>query len=153
MATIWDFDMIMKTDNQWARVHNDYFYYSMLFNNVNKEFVRTYKNIWNDKKEIYYRAIIDSLNAFCNSYEGISLNKSIPADNARWGYSNLSVDEQINRIVKWFANRRDWLDTAINKLDDTDNYNNIDFLEKGNHVEVPSGYITDVSVRMEEIYD
>lgn len=30
---------------------------------------------------------------------------------------------------------------------------NIDFLEKGNHVEVPSGYITDISVRMEEIYD
>lgn len=30
---------------------------------------------------------------------------------------------------------------------------NISFLEKGNHVEVPSGYITDISVRMEEIYD
>lgn len=30
---------------------------------------------------------------------------------------------------------------------------NINFLEKGNHVEVPSGYITDISVRMEEIYD
>ena len=30
---------------------------------------------------------------------------------------------------------------------------NIDFLEKGNHVEVPSGYITNISVRMEEIYD
>ena len=30
---------------------------------------------------------------------------------------------------------------------------NIDFLEKGNYVEVPSGYITDISVRMEEIYD
>ena len=30
---------------------------------------------------------------------------------------------------------------------------NIDFLEKGNHVEVPSGYIIDISVRMEEIYD
>ncbi len=30
---------------------------------------------------------------------------------------------------------------------------NIDFMEKGNRVEVPSGYITDVSVRMEEIYD
>lgn len=30
---------------------------------------------------------------------------------------------------------------------------NIDFLEKGNHVEVPSGYITDISVRMEEVYD
>lgn len=29
----------------------------------------------------------------------------------------------------------------------------IDFLGKGNHVEVPSGYITGVSVRMEEIYD
>ncbi len=30
---------------------------------------------------------------------------------------------------------------------------NIDFLEKGNLVEVPSGYITGISVRMEEIYD
>lgn len=30
---------------------------------------------------------------------------------------------------------------------------NINFLEKGNYVEVPSGYITDISVRMEEIYD
>ncbi len=30
---------------------------------------------------------------------------------------------------------------------------NIDFLEAGNAVEVPSGYITDISVRMEEIYD
>ena len=30
---------------------------------------------------------------------------------------------------------------------------NIDFIEKGNHIEVPSGYITDISVRMEEIYD
>lgn len=30
---------------------------------------------------------------------------------------------------------------------------NIDFLEKGNHVEVPIGCITDISVRMEEIYD
>ena len=30
---------------------------------------------------------------------------------------------------------------------------NIDFMEVGNKVEVPSGYITRVSVRMEEIYD
>lgn len=30
---------------------------------------------------------------------------------------------------------------------------NIDFLEAGNHVEVPSGFITNISVRMEEIYD
>jgi len=30
---------------------------------------------------------------------------------------------------------------------------NIDFLEKGNRVEVPSGYITEIFVRMEEIYD
>lgn len=29
----------------------------------------------------------------------------------------------------------------------------IDFLEAGNRVEVPSGYITSISVRMEEIYD
>ncbi len=29
----------------------------------------------------------------------------------------------------------------------------IDFLEKGNHVEVPCGYITRIFVRMEEIYD
>lgn len=30
---------------------------------------------------------------------------------------------------------------------------NISFLERGNLIEVPSGYITDISVRMEEIYD
>lgn len=135
MATIWDFDMIMKTNNQWARVHNDYFYYNMLFNNINKEFVRTYKNIWNETKEISYKAIIDSLNAFCNSYEGVALDKSIPYDNARWGYSNLPVDKQINEIIKWFINRRDWLDIAINELNDTDNYDNIDFIKTDEYKE------------------
>lgn len=128
MATLWDFDTILRMKDKWARVHYDYFYYNMLFNNVNKEFVRVYKNIWKEINE-NYNIIIEDLIAFSNSDEGIALNESIPYDNSRWEYSNLSVSEQIKEITDWLTSRKIWLDTAINNLDDTDNYNNINLPE------------------------
>ena len=129
MATLWDFDMILKTKDQWARVHYDYFYYGMLFNNVNKEFVRTYKNVWEETRDLYYNNIIEILSAFPDSQEGIALDKYISLDNARWGYSNKSVEEQVEEFISWFTNRRVWLDKAISALDGRDNYNNIVFTE------------------------
>ena len=44
-------------------------------------------------------------------------------------------EKQINEIIKWFINRRDWLDIAINELNDTDNYDNIDFIETDEYKE------------------
>ncbi len=118
MGPLWDFDAIMSSTT-WDSAHMRY-WFSSLFNNVNKAFVHEYKQKWAVLRPTIFDDLTSHLNTFAASEEGISFNNSIVLDNTRWSTSNNSVSERVDNANSWFANRATWLDYRINLLDDSE---------------------------------
>ena len=120
MGNLWDFDTITQMEDDWARVHTDYFYYSQLFNSSNREFVKTYKALWKEVKTSVFDNIDDILADFATSEEAAAIDRSYILDNQRWQWENTPVETQINSLRQWFASRKQWLDNAITAIDDSE---------------------------------
>lgn len=118
LGPLWDFDAIMNSST-WDSAHMRY-WFSSLFNNVNKAFVHEYKQKWAVLRPTIFDDLTSHLSTFAASEEGISFNNSIVLDNTRWSTSNNSVSERVDNANSWFANRATWLDYRINLLDDSE---------------------------------
>ena len=121
MANMWDFDTIFKLPKgSFSRIHTgsiDY-YYTLLFNNQNKTFVRAYKQKWQEIKHTIPQQIIDYVKAFADSEEGKALQLSREYYTQRWDYDLETVDENVEEMIQWFEEHIPLLDAAINNIDD-----------------------------------
>lgn len=118
MGNLWDFDSVFMMDNDWASVHHDFFYYDDLFNNKNKLFVKEYVKQWNDVKNTIFDEVINYMNEFMYSDEGEALDQSLMLEQNRWGHETTKVADQISHMEGYFLKHKDWLENAINKLND-----------------------------------
>ena len=68
MATLWDFDSAFASDLDWSRQHYSYlFFYLSLFQD--KNFVRTYLDLYKEKIAAVYPYVENSLKEFKNSLD------------------------------------------------------------------------------------
>lgn len=117
MANLWDLESAMTQSGNWSTVHRiGIFYYYSLFEGSNETFKKRYKDIW----RIESADIINNMYAFLDNYkqsdEAVAMDKSIALDNLRWDDDNDNIWECIDDAEKWFRERKDWLDEAINDI-------------------------------------
>lgn len=114
LSTLWDFGSIMKSEDCWARIHTDsFFYFDQLFNNPNNSFNETYIDIWNQKSDQLFDEMIQFLQDFSLSPTAAALTKSRPYDAQRWGYEASTVEENIQQALAWFTHRKEWMTEHI----------------------------------------
>jgi len=126
MSVLWDFTSIMRTTDQWARIHyDDYFYFNQLFNNANTAFKTEYAALWNQKSEDIFSQIISFLNDFSHSGLSDAIQQSRPADAQRWNYEASTVSENVQEAILWFTHRQQWIDQQLqlNGIRDINNDN------------------------------
>lgn len=124
MSVLWDFGSIMKTTDQWARIHySNFFYFDKLFNNSNTDFKARYCELWYQKSDAIFSQIISFLNAFDHSDIAAAIALSRVHDSQRWNYEASTVSENVNDALLWFNNRKLWLNKQLTATAIHDNEN------------------------------
>lgn len=117
MATLWDFSSSMKTVNDWARIHYDFFYFKELFDDPDTYFTYIFKKTWAERSDSVFDGIKAFLNDFLSSKQAQYISISRVFDNYRWNNnSNVTVEDNINTALAWFQQRRQWLNQAVEGL-------------------------------------
>ena len=115
MGNLWDFDTNGMMVDDWARIHNQAFYFRYLFENNNHTFRNTYLRRWDEIKGSIFddmASFLDSLR--CSTYAA-NIQKSRVFDNELYGYAQTTVYEDIEKAEEWFSSRRVWLQKAISE--------------------------------------
>ena len=117
MATLWDFNSIMRTTDNWARVHHNYFYYEQLFNDPYTRFTQVYKDVWQKNASNVFEQLIQYLSDYAESKTAMYIDISRNFDHYRWNYTdNTTVRDNIDRAITWFNDRYEWLNAHIDTL-------------------------------------
>ena len=142
MATLWDFNSIMRTTDNWARVHYNYFYFNELFNDPYTLFTHSYKQIWRENANTVFEELNQYLNDFAESKTAMYIDISRNFDHYRWNYTDTTtVEDNIKAATAWFAQRYEWLNNNIDTL-----WENISTIEKVRH-DMHDGLIYDLNGR------
>ena len=144
MCTLWDFGSIMKMDNDWAGVHNDFFYFTELFSDPDSYFTWQFKKLWTTEALRVFDAIEQYLYQFKQSNLAYYLNTARKYDQMRWNYTyDNTVENDIDQAIAWFKNRKTWLQqamdtltvsTGINNMPQTETYTNCTYDLQGRQV-------------------
>ena len=114
MSVLWDFSSIMKTTDQWARIHHDsFFYFDKLFNNTNTVFATEYRELWNQKSDELFNQMVSFLHTFKDSELATAISQSRPYDAQRWNYEASTVNQNIDDAILWFTHRKLWINTQL----------------------------------------
>ena len=114
MSVLWDFNSIMKTTDQWARIHHDnFFYFDKLFNNTNTAFITEYRELWNQKSDDIFNQMISFLNTFKNSELATAISQSRIYDSQRWNYEASTVTQNVEDAILWFTHRKQWINKQL----------------------------------------
>lgn len=116
MGNMWDFDSAFMRTGEWDTVH-DHWFFDLLFNSANKQFVTAYKRRWNDLKSTLFSEMDAFLTAFANSEERKALDNSLVLDGKVAGKSVISVIDAIEVFKQWFSSREIWLEEQISQLE------------------------------------
>ena len=116
MATLWDFDSAFRSDVGWAHQHISYaFFYRALFQD--KNFVRTYLNLYKEKIAAVYPYVENSLKDFKEKY-GEAFEKSMELHRTVYNYECMnSLDEQIDDVLTHLKERLVKLQTLTTELE------------------------------------
>lgn len=115
MANLWDFDVIMMTENDWARNHY-VFYFKPMLNSPCQDYLEAYVRKWDEVSPWIIREILNYLDEFSRSKLCKDLSEAILMDDERWSSlygKSESVEVQLERAREWFTSRQLWLDEAI----------------------------------------
>lgn len=121
MANLWDFDTICMNEGTWASIHYRY-HFNDLLNSPNTLFKDTYINRYHELSPSIFDRMDFLLDSLSTSPLAADLQTSKQWDCERWGFTRLSVQEEITKLRQWFANRKLWMDanmpaaTAINDI-------------------------------------
>ncbi len=116
MGPLWDFDTIMKMEGDWARVHNDFFYFRMLFDNSNKTFAKTYKETYDRLRSSVFDGMTDFIDSYVKSDDAAALDRAYELENRLLGYDNITVAEMAVGLRQWFGSRKTWLDSSVSAI-------------------------------------
>lgn len=116
MATLWDFDSAFRSDVGWAYQHISYaFFYRALFQD--KNFVRTYLNLYKEKIAAVYPYVENSLKDFKEKYgeafeKSMELHRTVYANECR-----NTLDEQIDDVLTHLKERLALLEILTTNLE------------------------------------
>ncbi|MBO4906366.1 MAG: CotH kinase family protein [Bacteroidaceae bacterium] len=115
MGNLWDFDMIMQTDEKWSDIRNsNEHYFRRLFNSPNHQFMQTYAELWEQDGATLIDTLIDELCQLSVSNDADVLNQARQLDVLRWNLCPyVSVEEDVDNAIDWFVNRKVWLDENV----------------------------------------
>lgn len=116
MATLWDFDSSFCTNEDWSRQHYSYlFFYQSLFQD--KNFVRTYLDLYKEKIAAVYPYVENSLKKFKSNY-GEAFEKSMELHRAVYANECMNtLDEQIDDVLAHLKERLAKLETLTAELE------------------------------------
>ena len=118
MATLWDFDSSFRNQNKWARIHDsNFFYFPLLFTSDNKSFATQYYKLWEEKRDTLFSQMEQFLNDFLLSDECRKMDYSRILDGHRFNCIQPTVRKNINDALKWFSQRKLWLDTMVSQIE------------------------------------
>lgn len=114
MGPVWDFDWETYTPKTWFSI-NESLYYKRLFQD--SRFVAVVKERWE-----MYRDDYETLPEYIRG-EAARIRNSDRMDSPMWpitqwvnGDENMSFDDAVNRMVKVYEDRFDWMDDAVGRL-------------------------------------
>ena len=117
MTTLWDFGSIMRTTDQWARIHYDtWFYYPQLLDSRNRAFTEAYIALWNEKGKEIIDSLARQINDFAQSDVAAAIEASQPFEEQRWYYNPATVAENAQKASEWLSARSLWLDAQVMQL-------------------------------------
>lgn len=109
MGPLWDFDSITGCGIESnARIYYESVMFGVLFQD--ETFLEIYKNLFNQTKN----NIVSNIEARVNKYSASGYNLFIANDNARWGSSYQTLEQQKASYVNFMNQHIDWLDGQIN---------------------------------------
>ena len=116
-ATLWDFDCICLSGNEWSSPHKSKFFFYYLFNNdKNYSFSTAYCSEWykftqNQGTE----RLIQTLYDFAVSDEGKAFEKSYNLTSSRYNSDEptWSIIEQVRSYEEWFTKRKEWMEETV----------------------------------------
>lgn len=116
MATLWDFDSMFRSDVGWGYQHISYaFFFRALFQD--KNFVRTYLNLYKEKIAAVYPSVENSLKDFKEKY-GEAFEKSMELHRTVYNYECMnSLDEQIDDVLTHLKERLALLEILTTNLE------------------------------------
>lgn len=121
MGCLWDFDYIMMSTDTWSESHNLSYFVRLLNNGRDRSFANAYKKKWNEVKDTLFDTVIQRLESFVESEEGQAYERAMIQDCKKWGWSPPDLRQLINKAEAWFENRKKWLETAIEGMEQTEN--------------------------------
>ena len=114
MGPVWDFDWETYTPKTWFSI-NESLYYKRLFQDP--RFVTVVKQRWE-----MYKADYETLPEYIRSVAA-KIRNSDRMDSPMWpitqwvnGDENMSFDDAVNRMVKVYEDRFDWMDAEISRM-------------------------------------
>ncbi len=114
MGPVWDFDWETYTPKTWFSI-NESLYYKRLFEDP--RFVAVVKQRWE-----MYKADYETLPEYIRSVAA-KIRNSDRMDSQMWpitqwvnGDENMSFDDAVNRMVKVYEERFDWMDAEISRM-------------------------------------
>jgi len=108
MGPIWDMDSSYNRVSKWAWIH-EWSFGPLL---QKEEFRKTYIQKWNVLSNVLCEQVNNFLDGYMQQY-GNSLQESWNLDCERWQSEPISVEDSVNSTNKWFAERKVWLDQAM----------------------------------------
>lgn len=117
MPTTWDFDAIFMSDSCWASVHDNWFYFHLLYNSVNPSFKKNYCDTYKRLSSDFFHKMDVFLTSIESSRMGMALDNSRQLDSKRWDYQYKPIKEEITEIRLWFSERRKWMDVEMSSME------------------------------------
>lgn len=134
MANMWDFDSSEMMQDEWANQHFQR-QFKCFFESRYKDFSRCYVKKWNEIKSTFFTDILNFVDRFAESEEGLAFKKSVRCNNKRWDYSYQGLDYEVKHAHDWFSRREEWLSQAIAGIDTID-YNQEPTLSLGKTIRI-----------------
>jgi hypothetical protein len=111
---LWDFSSIFWLHDTWSRIHTEVFmHYDVLLQK--DEFREAYRQKWNDLSDSLCEDMQQFLHEYTQKY-GEALQNSWDLDSERWQVEPVNVQQSVNHVNAWFAERKVWLDTAMQDI-------------------------------------
>lgn len=122
MGPLWDFDHAFKPADEWAGIHNNYFYFHHMLKSENQSFSNAYLKEWKENGAEVIEGIISRINAFAESQEGLDYDESLRLERDYAVTKEESHAENFGDLdymkkytTDWFLNRQEWINNAILK--------------------------------------
>ena len=113
MPVLWDFDTIFRMEGAWANVHRERFFFHQMLASVDDTFRRTYRELWNERRNDVFEGMLSFIEEFAASEEAKAVDASMRLDAERWRSEYHGITEHLDMARSWFEGREAWMDEHI----------------------------------------